>query len=40
MKQNVNKAWASMSADYVKRVCKAFRSRLLHVIEVEGGYID
>lgn len=39
LKTSVNRAWASMKKDYVRKVCTAFRSRLERVIAAEGGHI-
>ncbi|QQP55285.1 Putative transposable element [Caligus rogercresseyi] len=40
LKADVNKAWASMDADYIQQVCGSFRRRLTSAIESNGGYID
>ena len=40
LKAAVNRAWASMKKEYVRRVCKGFRPRLNRVIDAEGGHIE
>jgi hypothetical protein len=37
---SVTKAWASMSASYIRKTCMEFRPRIESVIEAKGGYID
>ena len=40
LKSLVNRAWASMRKDYVRTVCKAFRSRQQRVIEANGQHTE
>ena len=40
LKASVNRAWASMRKEYVRRVCKGFRPRLNRVIDAEGSHIE
>jgi hypothetical protein len=40
VKRSVSKAWNSMSADYIRKTCSKFRSRIEAVVKANGGYID
>lgn len=37
---SVNSKWRSMSKEYIRNVCKAFRPRLERAIACNGGEID
>ena len=39
LKSSVNQEWDQMNADYIIKVCQAFRRRLTAVIAAEGGHI-
>ena len=40
LKSSVNRSWAPMRKDYIRKVCKGFLPRLSRVITVEGGHIE
>ena len=40
MKTAVDKAWDTLSSDYIKRVCGSFRKRLEKVVAADGGIIE
>ena len=40
LKSSVNRSWASMRKDFIRKVCKGFRPRLSRVIAAEGGHIE
>ena len=40
LKSFINRSWASMREDFIRKVCKGFRPRLSCVIAAEGGHID
>ena len=40
LKSSVNRFWASMRKDFIRKVCNGFRPRLCRVIAAEGGHIE
>ena len=40
LKASVNRAWASMKKNFVRKACKSFCSRLERVIGAKGGHIE
>ena len=40
LRSSVIKAWDNLSADYVAKTCRSFRSRLEKVVAAKGGYIE
>ncbi len=40
LKCSVEKEWATMSKDYIRKVCSVFRSRVEKVVAAEGGVIE
>ncbi len=40
LKTKVNAAWAAMDPAFIRGSCARFRSRLKHVVAVEGGRIE
>lgn len=40
MKDSANQKWDTMSPEYIRSTCKAFRRCLKAIIDNNGGYID
>ncbi|KAF2367522.1 Multihem cytochrome [Trinorchestia longiramus] len=40
LKSSVNRSWATMRKDCIRKVCKGFHPRLSRVIAAEGGQIE
>ncbi|KAF2366663.1 hypothetical protein FHG87_002582 [Trinorchestia longiramus] len=40
LKSSVNRSWATMRKDYIRKVCQGFRPCLSRVIAAEGGQIE
>lgn len=40
LQKAVDENWTAMKPEFIRSVCKAFRKRLVAIVEAEGGYIE
>ena len=40
LKADVEEQWATMSEEYLKNTCKAFRTRIELMVEADGGNFE